>query len=191
MRNPHRAVDDQQTRRIAVDFTHGALKTTGRTLDVAMENDGFFVVEGPDGPLYTRNGSFQAHPDGQLVTVDGLTVSGGNGPIQVPPNTSAEAIEISRDGRLSVNGIEFGQLQFAAADNPEQLIAMGASLFQAGPDATMQPVEGSVLQGFVESANVAQMDELVNILVASRQYEMSQKAMRTIDESVGRRINGN
>ncbi len=190
MERPERAAGGLQTRRIAIDFTHGPLKASGRSLDVAIESDGFFVVDGPDGPMYTRNGSFQAHPDGQLVTIDGLTVSGGNGPIQIPPNTSADAISISRDGRLSANGVEFGQLQFVEVSNPEQLIATGASLFKAGPNADVQEAEGSVLQGFVESANVAQMDELVNILVASRQYEMSQKALKTIDEAVGRRING-
>ncbi|MEQ9408590.1 MAG: flagellar hook-basal body protein [Fuerstiella sp.] len=178
-------------RQIRVDFSTGPVKQTGRSLDVALEGDGFFVVEGPDGPLYSRNGSFQSHPDGSLVTVDGLAVIGTNGPIRIPADTPAEAIDISRDGRLSVDGFEFDQLQIVDVPDKAALIAVGASLFHAPEGTETGPTNSNVLQGYVEAANVAHMDELVNILVASRQYEAAQKALKTIDESLSRHINGN
>lgn len=176
---------------IAIDFTRGNLKATDRSLDLALDGDGFFVVDGPDGPLYTRNGSFQASPEGRLVTVDGLSVNGRNGPVDIPANTTSEAIRVTRDGRLLADGVEFGQLETVRFENLSALISVGASLFQAPDGVDAEESEEFILQGFVETSNVAHMDELVNIMIASRQYEAAQKAINTIEEALERHISGN
>ena len=176
---------------IRLDFTHGAMKQTGRSLDVALEGDGFFVVEGPNGPLYTRNGAFMASPDGRLVTTDMLSVIGRNGPINIPANLSSEAITVTGDGRLLGNGIEFGQLATVQFADKTKLTAVGASLLQAADDVVPQDSNDPVLQGFLEQGNVSHMEELVNILVASRQYEAAQKVLTVIDQSMDKRIGVN
>ena len=175
---------------LKIDFTHGFMKQTGRNLDVAIEGDSFFAVDGPDGPLYTRNGSFRATPDGNLVTVDGLTVRGRSGTISIPPNTPSEAISVAPDGRLLVDGVEFGQLETVTFEDQSRLVTKGASLFHAPAGLEPEQSDETMVSGFVESANVAHMDELVNILVASRQYEAAQKALKTLDESLNKHING-
>ena len=184
------SVGVEGNRNLTIDFSHGPQKHTGRNLDVALDGDGFFAVEGPDGPLYTRSGSFFVSSEGQLVTIDGLRVSGANGEIQIPPNTSSEQIVVSRDGELSVDGVPFGQLQIVDIPETSDLVIAGNSLFRS-TGAAPEPSDASVYSGQLEMANVHHMEELVNIMVASRQYEASQRAMRTIEQSVGRHINGN
>ena len=176
---------------VQLDFTRGNLKQTERNLDLALEGeDGFLVVNGPQGPLYTRNGSFVASPDGRLVTVDGLAVAGQNGDIDIPPGISSEAIEITPDGRLLNEGVEFDRLRTVRFDDPNGLVPIGASLFTAPNDVAPVPSEEVFLSGYVETANVAHMDELINIMVASRQYEAAQKALNAVDETLERRIEG-
>lgn len=171
-----------------MDFTNGSLKATGRSLDLALEGDGFFRVNGPEGPLFTRNGGFFASPEGKLVTVDGLAVTGRNGEINIPAGISSEAIEVTRDGQLLNNGVPFDQLEVFRFDDRSELIPVGASLFAAPPDAVPIRSDEIVRQGFLENSNVAYMDELVNIMVASRQYEAAQRAIRTVEQSLERRM---
>lgn len=171
-----------------LDFSHGAMMQTGRALDIALEGEGFFEVEGPDGPLYTRNGAFSVSPDGRLVTQDMLAVQGVNGPINVPANVSSDAIAVSKDGRLSANGVEFGQLRTVDFPDKTVLVAAGGSLVQAPPDAAPVNSNNTVFQGFLEDSNVEQMNELINIMVTSRQFEAAQKIMGAIGDSIQKRI---
>ena len=84
------------------DYTHGAIRTTGRNLDVALRGDGWFVVQGPDGnEAYTRAGNFQVSANGLMTTRSGLPVLGEAGPIALPP---AQKIEIADDGTVSMQG---------------------------------------------------------------------------------------
>ncbi|MCP4784347.1 MAG: flagellar hook-basal body protein [Fuerstiella sp.] len=174
---------------IKLDFTEGVSKQTGRNLDFALRGDGFFAVEGPAGPLYTRNGAFQVNEDGDLTTVDGLLVRGVNGTITLPPTTSQEAVMVDNQGRFTANGLEFGQLETVQFADNSFLNPVGASLFQAPNNITPEDSEVVVEQGAVEQGNVSYMDELVNIMVASRQYEAAQRVLRAIDEAIEKHIN--
>ena len=84
-----------------VDFSQGNLIQTGRSLDVALVGKGFFVLETPDGPRYTRNGSFQTNATGQLVDSQGRMVAGEGGPIVVPPGTDLARLSVSSDGAIA------------------------------------------------------------------------------------------
>ena len=123
---------------IQFDFTQGRLEETNRRLDVAISGDGFFTVEGSQGPLYTRNGSFHAGPDGTLTTIDNLPVLSGGRPIELPQGATTENIDITRDGRMSANGQEFAQLDLVQFSDPSLLTAEGASLFAAPPEKDME-----------------------------------------------------
>ncbi len=170
------------------DFTQGHFEQTERPLDIALTGDGFLTINGPDGPLYTRNGSLYVDTNRQLTTVDNLPVMGAGGPITLPANVNTESIEIARDGRLYANGQEFGQLAIVRFDDNGVLQPAGASLFAVTGDALPLPSPAEVLQGHLELSNTSSIDEMINLIVSSRQQEAAQKALNTIAESVQRRI---
>jgi flagellar basal-body rod protein FlgF len=174
---------------VKLDFSQGALKETGNSLDIALNGDGFFVVDGPEGPLYTRNGQFQINDGGELLTVDQLPVLGVNGPIIIPPDTPMNTVNVDKEGRLNANGIEFGQLDFVRFPNRNVLTPVGASLFQKPDNVNPEVSNAEVWQGYAEQGNAKYIDELVNIMVASRQYEAAQRVLNSIDESVEKHIN--
>ncbi len=171
-----------------VDFQSGPLQQTGRPLDVALQGDGFFVVQGTDGPMYTRNGGFHVNQDGLLVTVDQLPVLGNGGPITLPNNASSEAVMISATGEVTVDGDAIGQLQLAAFEDQSVLQPAGVSLFAAPPGVTPQEADVQIVQGFLEQSNVSAIDELVTIMVGSRHYEAARKAMNAMEESLQKRV---
>ena len=168
---------------VVTDFTSGPLQQTGSPLDFAIDGDGFFVVEGPSGPFYTRNGAFQVNADGELVTSEGLPVQGEGGPLTIPPGVAVSEVSVSKDGTLGAPGNPIGRLQIVRFEDPSQLTPSGASLFEAGLLAP-EPSEAGVLQGVREQSNVSAMEELINMIVGLRQFEAAQRALKTIDEAV-------
>lgn len=176
---------------IATDFSMGATKQTGRRLDVAIEGEGFFTLQGPDGKLFTRNGGFQISNDGEIVSVDGLPVLGDRGPLRVPAGTSSEAIMIDPNGRVYAGVTQVGQLQVAIPQSTEDLQQVGDTLFAVADESTVDTVEGNFRQGMLELSNVTPVNELVNLLVASRHYEAAQRTMRAISDAMQNRIDLN
>jgi flagellar basal body rod protein FlgG len=164
------------------DFTPGQLVHTGRPLDVALRGDGFFVLQGPRGPVYTRNGVFQLNGSGELQTMAGLPVRGAGGPITIPPD--AKDIVIRSDGSVVAGSGEVGRLELAHFQDPRQLVRVGESLFHA--PAGVRPESGSttVEQHYREMSNVSVVDEMVQMIAGMRHYEASQRALRTISESI-------
>ena len=117
------------------DFSQGHLMETGRTLDVALHGKGFFTIETPEGPLYTRHGVFRTNQNGQIVDSEGRVVAGADGPLNVPAETNITAISVNESGQISANGAPIGQ--FRVVDFPgeeDQLIAVGLGCFQAPKD---------------------------------------------------------
>ncbi len=177
---------------IHVDHSSGVLEQTQRSLDLGIQGEGFFAVEGPDGPLYTRNGRFHVNADGDLVTVDGLPVrSQGGGALTIPADASPSSVAVGQDGSVTVNGTAVGQLELVSFELPQQLQTAGASLFSDPGTAGQQDAQVQVLQGYVERSNVSPIDELVNIMVSSRQYEAATKVLTAIDRSIEQRIDLN
>src|SRR5689334_4248068 len=102
-----------------VDHSQGMLQSTGNPLDLALSGHGFFAVNGPSGPLYTRNGNFRVSPQGQLVTAEGYTVRLTTGqPLEVQPGAS---LQISADGQIAQNGVPLGQLSLVNFKTPSDL----------------------------------------------------------------------
>jgi flagellar basal-body rod protein FlgF len=171
------------------DDTSGALLSTGRDLDVAVNGQGFIAVQGPDGrEAYTRAGDLQVDPTGQLMTATGRPVLGDGGPINIPPYTS---IFFARDGSISI--VAQGQTPDTTAtvgriklvNPPTESVERGEDgLFRlkdgsdAPPDAAVQ-----LSSGVLESSNVNAAAALVNMIELSRQFEMQVKAIRTAEEN--------
>src|SRR4030066_1024522 len=92
------------------DFSQGSIVETGRPLDFALHGKGFFVIETPEGPLYTRNGTFQTNQNRQIVDSQGHIVAGQAGPITIPGNVGISQLSVSNDGTISAGEIAIGKL---------------------------------------------------------------------------------
>ncbi len=159
------------------DFTHGVLPPTGNPLDVALSGKGFFVVTGPAGPLYTRNGSFQLSPNGQLTTSEGYAVRDIKGqPIQT---RSQDPLEITPDGSITQDGQAIAQLQVVDFKDPSTLQKMGNSYFLPSDPKNVPTAatDTTVQQGKTENSNVAPAESAVRLVGLMRQFEMLQKAI--------------
>ena len=160
------------------DFTQGSLIETGRKLDFALCGKGFFVIETPQGPLYTRNGMFRLDENGQIVDSLGRTVAGESGPISIPSSTGPSQISVSTDGNISAAGASVGKFKLVDfKDNESNLVADGFSCFQApeGMEPPEAPENLIVKQGVHEGSNVQLVEELVDMIMVSRLYEANMK----------------
>lgn len=173
-------------------FSPGNLQATQNPLDVAIEGEGFFVIELPTGEAaYTRDGSFKLNGDCDLVTTDGYLVMPG---INIPPG--AKEITIAPDGTISYElggeTITGDQITLAMFPNPAALTAIGRNLFLANEAAGyvedgLIPGEdcGSLASGYIELSNVQVVEEMVNMITAQRAYEINAKAISAADEMLG------
>ncbi|MSU62207.1 MAG: flagellar basal-body rod protein FlgG [Pedosphaera sp.] len=170
-------------------FTTGELTHTGERLDVAIQGDGFFEVQLPDGSkAYTRDGALKTASDGRVTTSDGLVVQGGFQPI--PAGTTQ--ISISSNGEVTLNGASGAQnfrVQLSRFVNPSGLEPIGRNLYRetsaSGTAESGNPGEngfGSMQQEYLEMSNVKVVEEMVNMIVAQRAYEVNSKAVQAADE---------
>ncbi|MCA9197648.1 MAG: flagellar hook-basal body protein [Planctomycetales bacterium] len=169
-------------------FEAGRLEHTQRPLDVAIQGDGFFELEAPSGPVYTRNGVFIVNGEGQLTNMSGYPVQGVNGPIEFPDTISPSQIQIGFDGTVTADGNEVGRLKIASFQDNRQLLAVGDTLFQANGQTATEMDQPNVMQGYREMANVDATTELVHMIMGMRHHEAAQRAMREISESVQRHM---
>lgn len=171
------------------DPSQGALLTTNRPLDVAVQGRGFIAVQGANGQeAYTRNGDLHLTPEGLLVTSTGQAVLGDNGPITLPPSSS---IKIGDDGTITV--LPFGAPAQSLATigriklvdpAPETLGRESGGLFQLQAGGTA-PADASVklVAGVLESSNVDLAGAMVNMIDLSRNFDLQVKAMKSADEN--------
>ncbi len=170
-------------------FTAGELTKTGERLDIAIQGDGFFEVQMPDGTTsYTRDGNFKTSSDGRVMTSDGLPVSSG---FQSIP-TGTTDINIAANGEVTLKGTGGAQsfkLQLVRFANPAGLQNMGRNLFKetgaSGNAELGTPGEngfGELNQYYLEMSNVKVVEEMVNMIMAQRAYEVNSKAVQSSDE---------
>lgn len=169
---------------LAIDFTGGPMAPTGRSLDVAIGDAGFFAVQGPKQTLYTRNGVFQLGPGGQLVGNHGMPILGNSGPITIPEDTNPSDIVIAKDGSITVGENQIGQLQLVRFENNQGLKQVGTTLFAAESTAVTSDEPVTVMQGVREQSNVQPVDELVAMIVAMRYHEASQRTLKSLDNAI-------
>ncbi len=170
-------------------FTEGELTQTGERLDLAIQGDGFFQVTLPDGTLaYTRDGSLKTASNGEITTSDGLPVANGFQPIAA----GTTSVTISTNGKVTTSGAsgtQSFQVTLSRFANPAGLQAIGRNLYletsASGTAETGNPGEngyGTLQQGYVEMSNVKVVEEMVNMIVAQRAYEVNSKAVQAADE---------
>ena len=176
-------------------FTQGNLTQTGNNLDVAIQGEGFFQIQLPDGTLgYTRDGAFQKDSQGQIVTANGYPLSPA---LTIPSN--ALSISIGSDGVVTVlqqgssTPVQVGQIQLANFVNVGGLQSMGQNLYletassgTATPNTPGTNGVGLLNQGYVETSNVNVVEELVNMIATQRAYEINSRSIQTSDQMLAR-----
>jgi len=172
-------------------MTQGSLQQTGNTLDVAIQGDGWFKIQMPDGTFaYTRDGSFQQDSQGRIVNAEGDVVQPT---ITIPPNSSG--LTINQQGQVSVipagstTSTVLGQFTITRFANNAGLQANGDNLFSATtasgtPTDTLAGTDGAgtLQQGYLEQSNVEAVTEISNLIAAQRAYEMNSKVITAADE---------
>ncbi len=160
------------------DLSAGPMVGTQSPLDLAINGDGYFVVDTPEGERYTRHGVFQLDDTGQIVTTEGNPVlSSGGGPIQIPLETST--ITITRDGTVSADAEEVGRIKRVSFADPQALSKVGSGLYDA-LEQTPQPAPASeILQGMVENSNVKGVVEMTRMIDTVRSYQAAAKLADT------------
>ncbi len=177
-------------------FMQGSLQNTNNKLDVAIEGEGFFKVQMYDGTMaYSRDGAWKIDSNGQIVNHSGYKMEPE---IIMPENFLFESISMSKDGLVTckVGGsddiIEVGQIEIFRFVNPAGLTSIGGNLFKrseaSGEEIAGTPAYdgmGILHQGFIEMSNVQVVEEMVNMIVAQRAYDLNSKAIQTTDNMLG------
>lgn len=156
---------------------------TGGSFDLAIEGEGFFMVEGPAGPMLTRAGAFTPSPDGDLVTPDGLRLlDAGGAPVFVPAD--AGQIAIAADGTLSADGQPLSQIGLWQATDPNDMRHRDGVRFEA-PSGTEPVIDGGrIMQGYLESSNVDPIGEIARMIEIQRAYEQGQTFLEREDQRI-------
>ena len=160
---------------VARDFGQGVLTKTGGEMDMAIEGKGFFQVQTPQGPRYTRDGRFTTDPTGKLVTQAGLAVldeSGG----EIIIDAEKGQVSLGADGSLSQGDEQVGKVGMFAFANPGALEKAGDNLFRNSSNLAAAPsTEARLRQGFLEGSNVKPVLEITRMVEVSRSYEKTAK----------------
>ncbi len=170
-----------------VNFTSGPIEATGRPLDMAIKENGWFAVQAKDGTeAYTRAGDFRTTPQGQLVTGTGLPVMGNAGPVSIPPY---ESLTIGLDGTITIRPLGQGAAQIAQVDriqlvNPDysNMEKGGDGLFRL-KDKTLAPTDVNVriMPGMLERSNVSVVEVMARMISLTRAFDMQVKLMSTAE----------
>jgi len=172
--------------RFSTDFSAGALQKSDNPLDVALDGDGFFVVNTPQGPAYTRQGNFHRGATGKLENADGYEVQGQSGSISV----AGGRIQIGSGGVVTVDGAAAGTLAQVDFPKPYALTKLGGGLFTpSDPQATPTTSTAAVKQGFLESSNVKAVVEMARMIETSRYFESCAKVVKSYDDMASKAAN--
>jgi flagellar basal-body rod protein FlgG len=173
------------TMSIETDLRAGALQSTGRALDVALEGTGFFVLQTATGPLLTRRGDLQVSAQGTLSAATGQPILGEQGLIEIGSGIPA----IDADGTIRLDGEVIDRLRVVQVVNQEGLQYLGNGLFSAGDSAGVVAQDQALLrQGFLESSNISPVGEMVQMMEAMRRFESAQRFVRGYDQMMEKAI---
>jgi len=164
-----------------LDVTDGAIETTSNQLDMAIRNDGFFVVRDPQGTeYYTRNGQFRLDTGGQIVNQQGYPLlSTGGQPMTLGPNDAE--VNIGRDGTISTENGQLGKVKVVRFDNTQDLVQTSGALFTSATPA-IDVANPDVIQGALEGSNVEPILEMAKMIELHRSYESTKSFIEREDE---------
>ena len=162
-----------------VDLSAGDLVSTGNELDVAINGQGFFAIQTPNGVRYTRNGSFSLNSGGELVTKEGMPVLNSSGNTI---NIGHGKVAIQDSGIVTVDGAETATLKIVNFNDPAKLQKEGLHklVWNGRPDGVQDVSEPHLKSGTLERSNVNAMDEMVHLMSAYREFEAVQRTLKTL-----------
>jgi flagellar basal-body rod protein FlgF len=171
-----------------INFTSGETQPTRRDYDVAIQGDGFFEVQMPDGAkAYTRSGEFKLRNDRTLITTGGQEVMGEGGtPIVLLP--TGEPLTINRDGTLVQGATTIGKIAVQNFKDTSKLTPVAGGYFLANGQEPEPVATPELMQGYLEGSNVAPLREMVDMVLISRAYEANQKIISSFDETMGKTL---
>ena len=172
-------IADQRT-----DFSQGQFQQTGNPFDLAIEGDGFFVIQTPRGIRYTRQGTFTLSGDGTVVTPQGYALMGESSPIRV----EGKDLEVTQEGAVLSDGGEVGNIRVVRFSDLSLLIKEGNSFFHS---PQVEPEDASAFrihQGTLEQSNVNPIEAMVTLILIQRRFEAYQRALRVMDGATEKMI---
>ncbi len=184
------STDFKQMEEIDESYTHykqGDFEKTDNPFHTAINGKGFFTVQTPNGPRYTRNGSFTKGLDGTLTTTNGYQVLGRNGAIMLP----GEDVFIGENGEVTSGGQMIDTIVISDFPEPYNLTKMGDGLFSGDQNQVFQQTYGNykLINGTLEDSNVNAVDEMVGMIETSRLFETNQKMIQMQDSTLDRAVN--
>ncbi len=174
---------------VYTDFTQGSVVPTSSATDLAIQGDGFFTIQTPNGLAYTRDGNFEINQYGQLVTLEGYLVMGQEGPIEFGEDyfTQAGSIVVQNNGDIYLGGAYIDTLDMASFTDNRSLTKLGDNLYTSNGERT--EFTGSLIQNFLETSNVNTVSAMVDMITVARAYETNQKMIQTQDNLLGKAVN--
>lgn len=166
------AIGEQRT-----SMAQGAVQGTGDPFNLALEGDGYFVIDTPRGERYTRNGGFSLRGDGTLITAQGEPVLGESGPLVI----SGNKMEVAADGTVRTDTGEIGRVRIVRFVDSKLAEKEGANLFRTDAANLRDGTGTRVVQGSLEQSNVSPVDSMVSLITIHRQFDAYQRAMKMID----------
>lgn len=170
------------------NHTQGSLIRTGKSTDLALGSEGFFVILCPWGEGYTRDGRFTVNAEGQLVsTVGNYPLLGQNGPIQITPGTE---IEIGQDGEVRSGATVLDRIRVTNFAGKQELESVNGTIFK-NPDQKLAPVEidsPRIIAGYIEASNVNIVDQMMELIYLSRIYNLDTKIVQTRETTLTRAL---
>ncbi|KAA3637560.1 MAG: flagellar hook-basal body protein [Calditrichaeota bacterium] len=167
---------------VYTSFVPGVFDKTGNPLDLAIDGDGFFLLQLDDGNrALTRNGAFSVNTSGQLEFPGGALVLGNGGPIEI----GSGQVEISATGIVSANGSNVGQITPVTVANLDELEKLGNSMFLLPEGIETTDVDKSTIQqGYLEASNVDIVREMIEMIISFRNFEADSKSIQVQDNSL-------
>ncbi|WP_273691473.1 flagellar hook-basal body complex protein [Ketogulonicigenium vulgare] len=163
------------------DFSQGDIGATGASFDLAIEGDGFFMIDHPEGPMLTRAGAFTLGPDGVLLSADGYPLlDAGEAPVMIP--AEAGPVLIGADGTISAGGDVIGQIGLFTPTDPLSITRTSGTGFFS--DDNMPYLEGQIRQGHLEGSNVNAIAQIARMIEVQRAYEFGQSLADREDERI-------
>jgi flagellar basal-body rod protein FlgG len=162
-----------------IDLAPGEIVATGNALDVALDGPGFFVVDTPNGPRFTRAGNFGLNAAGDIVTKDGMRVmSTSDGPITVGEGK----VEVRDGGVVTVDGNEIATMKVVTLADVTKIEKEGFARFvwKGAPNGVQAVSDAPVRSGFIERSNVNAIDEMIHLMTAYREFEAVQRSLKTL-----------
>lgn len=171
------------------DFAEGSLRPTNAPLDMAIQGEGFFVLDTPEGQRYTRNGNFRIDENGDVVSSNGDKLMGAGGKINIPgaEKMVQNDLSITKSGDIFMGPTKLAKIRIVTFSDMQKLLKTAGTMFRSDEspkDVSLSDEKSTIRQGYLEESNVEALTEMVQLVELSRGFETDQRTMRYQDSTL-------